>query len=118
MRNKADPDFQDRRKDAAEARRALLEKLHAAPGPDDPVRIEKRREREAIAKARLERQAERERVRQAERAEREQAAAEAERVKAEEAARVAAEEAEREVALRAEQKAARDQRYAARKAKR
>ena len=115
MRNKANPDFHDRRRDAAEAREALLAKLHAAPRPDDPVMIEKRRERQAIAKARVERQAERERVRQAEKAAKEQAAAEAERIAAEEAARVTAEEAARESAFKAEQKAARDERYAARK---
>ena len=115
MRKSANPDFQDRRKDAAEARQALLAKLHAAPRPDDPVMIEKRREREAIAKARTARQAERERARQAEKAAREHAAAEAERIAAEETARVAAEEVAREAALAAEQKAARDERYAARK---
>ena len=115
MRNKVNPDFQDRLKDAAKAREDLLAKLRAAPRPDDPVMIEKSRERQAIAKARAERQAERERVRQAEKAAREQAVAEAERIAAEEAARVAAEEAEREAALKAEQKAARDARYAARK---
>jgi hypothetical protein len=115
MRNKANPDFHDRLKDAAEARKALLAKLQAAPRPDDPVMIEKRRERQAIAEARVERQAERARVRQAEKAAQEQAAAEAERLAAEEAARLAAEVVAREAALAAEQKAARDERYAARK---
>ncbi|MFC6488916.1 DUF6481 family protein, partial [Nitratireductor sp. GCM10026969] len=60
MRKNAIPDFDDRRKHAAQARQAMLEKFRAAPGPDDPRMVEKRREREAIAKARAERQAERE----------------------------------------------------------
>lgn len=111
MRNKANPDFQDRLKNAAEARQALLAKRRAAPGPDDPVMIEKRRQRAAVLKAREERQAERARAREAEAA----AAAEAERLAAEEAARVAAEEEAREEALKAEKKAERDARYAARK---
>ena len=115
MRKSLTPDFHDRRKDAAKARSALLAKFNAAPRPDDPLVIEKRREREAIARAREARQAERERARQAEQAAREHAAAEAERIAAEEAARAAAEAAEREAALKAEQKAARDERYAARK---
>ena len=115
MRNNANPDFHDRLRDAAKAREGLLAKLRSAPRPDDPVMIEKRRERQAIAKARAERQAGRERVRQAEKAAQEQAVAEAERIAAEEAARVAAEEAAREAALAAERKAARDERYAARK---
>ena len=115
MSNKPNPDFRDRLKDAAEARKALLAKLQAAPRPDDPAMIEKSRERQAIAEARAERQAARERARQEEKAAQEQAAAEAARIAAEEVARVAAEEAEREAALKAEQKAARDERYAARK---
>jgi hypothetical protein len=115
MRNNANPDFHDRRKDAAQARAALLAKRRAAPRLDDPVMIEKSREREAIAKARVVRQHERERIRQEEKVARALAAAEAERLAAEEAARIVAEEVEREAALKAEQKAARDVRYAARK---
>lgn len=115
MRNKTNPDFHDRRRDAAEARQALLAKFRAAPGPDDPVMIEKRRERQAIANARAARQAENERARREQEERAAQAAAEAARIAAEEAARAAAEEAERDAALKAEQKAARDARYAARK---
>jgi hypothetical protein len=115
MSKKANPDFHDRLRDAAEARQALIAKLHAAPGPDDPAMIEKRREREAIAKARATRQAERERVRKAQEEEAARAAAEMERIAAEEAERAAAEEAERDAALKADQKTARDARYAARK---
>lgn len=115
MRHKANVNFQDRLKDSAKAREDLLAKLRAAPGPDDPAVIARRRERRAIAEARVARQAERERVRKVQEEEAARLAAEAERIAAEEAARVAAEEAELEAALKAEQKAARDARYAARK---
>jgi hypothetical protein len=127
MRKSSNPDFQDRMKDAAAARNALLAKLRAAPRPDDPAMIEKRREREALAKAREARQTEREEARKAAEEEAARAAAEAARIAAEDAARIAAEEKElaamlkaqkeeADAALKAEQKAARDARYAARKA--
>jgi len=115
MKKSANPDFHDRRRDAADARQVLLAKLRAAPRPNDPVMIEKRREREAIANARAARKAESERARREQQEGAALAAAEAERVAAEEVARAAAEEAERDAALKAEQKAARDERYAARK---
>jgi hypothetical protein len=124
--------FQDRLSSASKARQSLLAKFKK--DLDDPARIERQREREAIVAARVERQAqkeaarrehERELARQAEAAA--AAAAEAARIEAEKAAREAAElaaleaqikaeEAEREAQLNAEQKAARDARYAARKA--
>jgi hypothetical protein len=115
MKKSANPDFHDRRSDAAEARQALLAKFRAAPRPDDPAMIEKRREREAIAKAREARHAENERARRAEKERVALAAAEAERLAAEEVARAAAEKEARDAALLAEQKAARDERYKARK---
>ena len=62
MRNQANKNFNDRRQDAAEAKKKLLEKFKKAPKADDPEMIAKRAEREAIAKAREERRAERERL--------------------------------------------------------
>ena len=129
-----DSNFRDRLTRASEAKQATLAKFKQALDPGTPAAMEKRRQREAIAAARAERNAKRETARQ----EREcelakqailaaQAAAEAERAAVERAAREAAEQAELEVALRAEeaerqasleadQKAKRDVRYAARKA--
>jgi hypothetical protein len=118
-----DPNFNDRLSEAAKAKEALLAKFRAAPGPDDPTSIEKRRARQAVLEARAAREAERERVRQVREAEfkrqAEIAAKEAEeaaRLAAELAAREATEKAEFDALLKAEQKVARDVRYAARKA--
>ncbi len=117
------PDYLERRNSAAEARKAMLERFRAAPGPDDPEFVKRQAERQAVNEARVVRAAERETARQAREAElAEQArrdaelAAEAERRAAQEAAQLAVEDAERQVALEAEQKAKRDARYAARKA--
>ena len=44
--------FTDRRQDAMEAKKKLLEKMKAAPKPDDPEMIAKRAERAAIAEPR------------------------------------------------------------------
>jgi len=107
----------ERLKRAAEAKKAILEKFKARPGPDDPDVVKREQERAAIAEAR--------RVREAEKAERKAKEAE------ERAVREAAEKAERErlakraaieavirgEAIMAEQKAKRDMRYAARKAR-
>jgi hypothetical protein len=123
MRRSATPDLQERLRESTEAKKALLDKFRAAPGPDDPAVAARRAEREAIVAARAARMAEREAARRA----REEALAEeariaaelqaqAEREAAEAAARAAAEEAERAAAEAAAQKAARDARYAARKA--
>ena len=111
----------DRLKAASEAKRNLLERFRAQPGPDDPAVQQRQAERKAIAEAREARIAERKAAREAEAARK--AEEEAAR-KAEEAAREAAAAAEkiaeaaRARALLAEQKAARDARYAARKARR
>jgi hypothetical protein len=121
------PDFLERRNAAQEARKALLDKFRAAPGPDDPEFAKRQAERQAIHEARLARTAEREAAKRAREAELAAAAAgeaeraavaarEAERLSAEEAARRAAEEVERRAALEADQKAKRDARYAARQA--
>ncbi len=124
-------DFGDRLATAAAAKQALLEKAKAKA--NDPELLKKQAERAAIAAAREARENER---REAKRAEEARIAAEREaaRIAAEEAAAAAAAEAaaaaaaaEAERAARrklkpvlteAEQKAARDARYAARKARR
>ena len=112
--------FQDRAATAAEARKKLAERFKQAPKPDDPRVLALAEERRAIAEARELRQAERAKIK----AEQEVQKAEEARLKAIEDAR-AAEEARllaiqdraRQLQVVAEQKAARDARYAARKAK-
>jgi hypothetical protein len=106
-----EPSFADRQKAAQQARKDILNKFRAQPGPDDPAVKQRQAEREAQAvlraKAKEARDAEK-----AERQLREAAAA------AEEATRLAREKEEaaaRELELEAERKAARDARYAARK---
>jgi membrane protein involved in colicin uptake len=113
--------FDDRKKNSASAKQMLLEKFKARPPADDPEMIAKAEARAAIARAREERIREREAARIAA----EKAAAEAKRAReeAELAAQIAREEeearlaAERKAAELIERKAARDARYAARKAK-
>lgn len=107
------PGFADRLGAAANAKKALLEKFREQPGADDPAVAERQAARQAAAIAREARAAERKAAREAQKAAEiaEQAAREANE------AREAAERAEREVALEAERKAARDARYAARKAR-
>jgi hypothetical protein len=115
------PDIQQRQSTAAAAKKAMLEKFRAAS--DDPAVAKRLVARTAVYEARLVRNAEREagnRTREAALAEQAahavevavQAQGEAEKAKA----LLAAEQVEREAALEAEQKAARDTRYAARKA--
>ena len=128
----------DRLSTAAAAKQALLEKFKNRPAEDDPAEIERRAERARIAEARAARIAEKEALkkaeednRAAERAQKEaerlaaEAAIEAERLAAEQA--IADEKAAREAAKSAlikqvvvdaaAQKAARDARYANRKAR-
>ena len=110
----------ERRNASMAAKQALLEKFKAAPTMTDPTVRERLAERQAIAEARAERMAERQREKEAERArmaEIRAAEAEARRAAEEEAARRAAEMAAREEQIRADKKAARDARYAARKAR-
>lgn len=116
--------FTDRRQDAMEAKKLLLEKMKAAPKADDPEVIARRLEREAIAKAREERHAERARLKLEEQERKAvQDAADAEAAyAAEHAERLAREaddkaRAERAVADMAAMKEKRDKRYAARKAR-
>lgn len=113
-------DFNDRASSAAKARQALIEKFRARPGPDDPAVQAKIAERMAVAAARDVREAERKVAREAEAAR--LAVEEAERQA--EAARKALEKTQEELdrkvqllALEGERKAARDARYAARKAR-
>ena len=117
------PSLEDRQSQVSEAKKALLEKFKKSLDPNDPAKVAKQQERAAISAARAQRAAQREKARiEHEKEMARQAAiraaeeAEARRVAAEQAARDAAEQAERDVVLKAEQKAARDARYAARKA--
>ena len=103
--------FADRQKAAQQAKKDLLNKFRAQPGPDDPEVAKRRAEREAIAANRERAKQERDAAKAEEkRREEEAAAAEAARI-----AREREEEAQRLAALEAEQKAKRDARYAARK---
>lgn len=118
MRNVKGQSFSDRIENQNKAKQALIKKMQSAPKPDDPEVIARR---EAKAAQMAANQAAREKRR----AEKEAAEkAEAERIAAEEAAkkyeeeRAKREEAEKLVALLDAQKAARDARYAARKARR
>ena len=113
--------FGDRLNAAAAAKKAMLERFHAMPGPDDPAVKEQQAARKAISEAREIRIAERKAAREAEaqRQAAENAAKAAEQAAREaEERRLAAEAAAQAVALEAQRKAARDARYAARKARR
>lgn len=116
--------FNDRRDNSAKAKQALLDRAKKLAPQNDPEFAKRQAERAAKAKEREEREAAKEAARKAE-AERlalEKAAAEAERIRLAEEARIAAEKAklaeeEAYMQLLVEQKAARDARYAARKAR-
>jgi Family of unknown function (DUF6481) len=105
--------FDDRISAAAAAKQALLERFRARPTAGDPAWIEQQAALKAIADARDARAAERKAAKEAEAA----------RVAAELAAQrtqeqiAAAEAKARALAQEAERKAARDARYAARKAR-
>ena len=113
--------FDDRRQHSQNAKAALLEKFKARPSFDDPEMIAKAKQRQQVAQAREDRARERERLR----IETERKAAEEKRLReeAELQARIAREEAEaaalaaRKAQESEERKAARDARYAARKAR-
>ena len=112
-----DSGFADRLSAAANAQKAKLEKFKARPGPDDPTVLERQAARQEMLRAREAREAEREAERIKRLAEEEAARkafeeSEAIRIEAEYQARIA-----REAELEAEKKAARDARYAARKAR-
>ncbi len=105
--------FDDRISAAAAAKQALLERFRARPQPDDPGEIARQAALKAIADARDARAAERKAAKDAEAA----------RLAAEQAARRAQEQEAatqakaRAAAVEAERKAARDKKYAARKAR-
>jgi flagellar biosynthesis/type III secretory pathway protein FliH len=109
--------FADRLQEAANARKAALERFRSRPSLDDPEVVKRREERMRIAALREERLAARKAEKEAE------AAARAEQEAIERAEREARERREavekliRDAAEAAERKAARDARYAARKAR-
>lgn len=112
--------FEDRRASAAEAKKALAERFKARPPADDPEVLARAAERRSIQEARELRQAERSKQKAAEEAARlreDEARKIAEAAAAAEAEAKAAEQAARDEAIRAERKAARDAKYAARKAR-
>lgn len=108
-----EPSFADRQAAAQNAKKNILEKFKAKPGPDDPAVLKKAAERQAQAAARAEAQKQREAARVEKLARDAELAAQA----AAEARRLQAEKETAEAELKAQQKAARDARYAARKAK-
>jgi hypothetical protein len=57
MRRNPSRKFDERLQDAASAKRAMLAKFKAAPAPDDPTVLARRREREMIVAARAVREA-------------------------------------------------------------
>ena len=109
--------FGERLSTASAAKQGMVAKFLKRPGVDDPAVMERNAARAAVSLARDARRADREAARAEEAArmaaEREAQAAAA----AEEAAQVSAEKAAREASLEIERKAARDARYAARKAR-
>lgn len=111
-----DHKFTERASTSMAAKQAMLERFKSRPGPNDPALLARRAEREAVARAREERQAERERVRREEEARKEAERIAFEKAEVERKAREESERIERQLALEAAQKAARDARYAARKA--
>ncbi len=115
MRRSKAPDFVERRNAATNAKKAALEKFRAHAG--DPGLAERQTMRLALAGER----AAAKKAREIEKAERQardaELAMEAKRAADAQAERALAELASRELALQTEQKAARDARYAARKAR-
>ena len=58
MKNPNDRSFSDRQSNSAAAKKVLLERFKARPGPDDPIMQQRRAEREAVSVARAARDAE------------------------------------------------------------
>jgi hypothetical protein len=118
-------DFSERRKAAAGAKKAMVERFRAQPAASDPVIMERKAARVVASRERTARIASREAARRVETERqtselkvREGAAARLALSQAESLAAESRADAERAVDLLAEQKAARDLRYAARKARR
>lgn len=113
--------FTDRRDEAAAAKRALVDRFKSRPPADDPAVLARAAERKAIAEARDIRSTERAKVKAEEDLQRQaeaRARQAADALEAEEAEKKAAEQVNRDEAIRNERKAARDAKYAARKARR
>jgi hypothetical protein len=115
-----DPKFDDRQRTALDAKKALLEKFRATPGPGHPEFEAREKERLALAAARAERQAakdaaaaEKARLDDIER----ELAAKALQEELDRKDRERAEQDEQEKQLEVDKKAERDARYAARKAR-
>ena len=110
-------DFGERLQASQSARQAMMAKFRQRPGPDDPAVSERRLARAAVSAAREGRLADRETKRLAEEAElatvREAHAAD----QAAQERRAAIEKEANDARLETERKAARDARYAARKAR-
>ena len=123
-----DQGFGDRRSAADSACKAMQQRFHATAGADDPALVEQKAARQAISAAREVRLAERvaNKAAEAERGALERACEAAEQkaretaereLRLQQEAREIVERAERQATLQVEQKAARDARYAARKAR-
>jgi hypothetical protein len=110
-----EPSLTERQSAAAKAKKAALERFLARPGPDDPGVVARQAERVARATERAKAEQARELEKAQRKAREAEAAEQAAKAAAEAAAREQAERAAREAALEAERKAARDERYAARK---
>jgi Family of unknown function (DUF6481) len=108
-----DDDFSERRNTADKAKKAMLERFRARPSTSDPATAERKATRLVLSKARESRvKAREEAAKKLEEEEARSARDEVERKAAESRA-----EADRQANLLGKQKAARDARYAARKAR-
>ncbi len=110
--------FKDRAEAAALAKKTLLEAFKARTPVDDPGLQARQAARRAVMEAREKRSAERAKQKAEDEARLKIETEARLKAEAEEAARKAIEAAERDEAIRNERKAARDAKYAARKARR
>ena len=112
-----DDDFSRRRDNADKARKALLERFRAQPSENDPETIARKAAQLAVSEAREARAKARAEMREEAAKLRKEEAARLEQARIEQAAAESRAEADRKADLLATQKAARDARYAARKAR-
>ena len=110
--------FKDRAEAAAQAKKVLLESFKARTPVDDPGLLARQAARSEVVKAREARASERARIKEEDETRRKIEEEARLKFEAEEAERKAAESAARDEQIRNERKAARDERYAARKARR
>ena len=110
--------FKDRAEAAAAAKKVLLDSFKTRTPADDPGLMARQAARSEVVRAREARAAERQRIKEEEEARRKIEEAARLKFEAEEAERKAIEAAARDEQIRNERKAARDERYAARKARR